>query len=567
MPATTAATFCATLVEEWVAAGVTHAVIAPGSRSTPLALALAESDGISVHVFHDERSAGFAALGIGSVTGVPAVALCTSGTATTHFHAAVVEAHQAHVPLIVCTADRPPELRDVGAPQTIDQTRLFGTAVRWFHDPGVPDDAVSGTWRSLAQRALSATVGIDPGPVHLNLPFREPLVGDPGPRPPIRNDHTRSARSWPTVVQISPDELQTLALTIDRPRGVVVAGRGAGSVEAIGALADRTGWPVLADPRNGCRGLPGAVCAFDDLLRHDRFARDHLPEVVVGLGEPPASKVLAQWIAGSGAEVVQVTEHPGVIDPAHVVGHRVLADPSAVCRALATMLTGATGTPWAARWRHAEATAQAAIGAVLGESDGLTEPGVARRLTGSVDTGSRLVVSSSMPIRDVEWYGAPGAGPAVHANRGANGIDGVLATAIGIALASRSATTLLIGDVAFLHDSSSLVALARRPVDLTIVVVDNDGGGIFSFLPQAALLPERRYEQLFGTPHGTDLVALAAAHGLAVEVAATGADLDRALAARAGVAPGTRVIVVRTDRAANVTVHQRIHDAVASALG
>ena len=568
MPVTTAATFCATLVDEWVEAGVRHAVIAPGSRSTPLAIALAESADLAVHVFHDERSAGFAALGIGRATGFPAVVLCTSGTAATHLHAAVVEAHLSHVPLLVCTADRPAELRDIGAPQTIDQTRLYGTAVRWFHDPGVPDEDAGASWRSLAQRAVAATMGLDPGPVHLNLPFREPLVGEPGALPAVRNDHAQSAFSWPSIPQLADGDLRLLARAIDRPRGVIVAGGGAGTIQSVGALSERTGWPVLADPRSGCRSLPSAVCAFDDLLRHDDFARDHRPEVVVGLGEPPASKLLAAWVAASSADVVQVSARPGVVDPAHVVHHRVIADPSLVCEALAEQLTGASGTPWAARWRHAEAAAQTAIVAELDRHPELTEPAVARRLTETLGVGTHLVVSSSMPIRDVEWYGAPGPGPSVHANRGANGIDGVVATAIGVALGSQAETTALIGDVAFLHDSSSLSALVRRPIDLTIVVVDNDGGGIFSFLPQAEALEAGRYEQLFGTPHGTDLAMLAAAHGLPVTTPGTCADLGEVLAARSrGGGAGPQVVVVRTDRAANVEVHRRIHAAVAAALG
>ncbi|MGD9702525.1 MAG: 2-succinyl-5-enolpyruvyl-6-hydroxy-3-cyclohexene-1-carboxylic-acid synthase [Acidimicrobiia bacterium] len=565
MSVTTAATFCATLVDEWVDAGLQHAVIAPGSRSTPLALALADASELQLHVFHDERAAAFAALGIGLATGRPAALLCTSGTAATHFHAAVVEAHQSHVPLLVCTADRPPELRDVGAPQTIDQTRLYGPVVRWFHDPGVPDEAASGAWRSLAQRAFGAATGVDPGPVHLNLPFRDPLVGEPGLLPAVRNEHAQTAFSWPTAPVVADGDLRLLARTVDRQRGVIVAGRGAGAPADVAALSEATGWPVLADPRSGCRGLASAVCAFDELLRHDDFARAHAPEVVVALGEPPASKVLAQWIAGSGAEIVQVSAHPGVVDPGHVVGHRVVCDPARVCSVLAGIMQGATGTPWAARWRHAEAAAQAAIASALSARAEPTEPAVARALTDELPRGSQLVVSSSMPVRDVEWYGSPRADIAVHANRGANGIDGVIATAIGIALATRLPTALLIGDIAFVHDSSALVGLAARSLDLTIVVVDNDGGGIFSFLPQAVSLPASRYELLFGTPHGTDLLALAAAHGLPATDVTSIDDLRREL--RTTGTGTTTVLRVRTDRAENVVVHDELHRAVAAALG
>ena len=566
MAVTAAATFCATLVDEWVEAGVTHAVVAPGSRSTPLAVALAASPDLEVHVVHDERAAAFVALGIGRATGRPAIVLCTSGTAAANFHPAVVEAHQSHIPLLVCTADRPPELRDVGAPQTIDQTRLYGPIVRWFHDPGVPDAAADETWRSLAQRAVSATTGIDPGPVHLNLPFREPLVGDPGELPPTRNGHARAAFSWPSGAAVAQAELRLLARTIDRQRGVIVAGKGAGAPDAVDALSAATGWPVLADPRSGCRGLPSAVCAFDALLRHEEFARAHTPQVVVALGEPPASKVLAQWIAGSGAEIVQVSAHPGVVDPAHVVAHRVAADPDDVCHALAGALTGATGTTWPARWRHAEGAAQVAIAAAVSGWQRPTEPGIARSVLSAAAPGTQIVLSSSMPVRDAEWYGPPRGDIEVHANRGANGIDGVIATATGIAIGSRRPTILLIGDIAFVHDSSSLVALSRREVDLTIVVVDNDGGGIFSFLPQASALPTDRYEQLFGTPHGTDVVALAAAHGLPAVDVPTIDDLSRTLTAPRTTA-GAHVLRLVTDRVENVGVHDDLHKAVIAALG
>jgi 2-succinyl-5-enolpyruvyl-6-hydroxy-3-cyclohexene-1-carboxylate synthase len=249
MTVTPSATFCATLVDEWVAAGVTAAMVAPGSRSTPVALALVGHPGVEVQVFHDERSAAFAALGYGLATGRPAVVLCSSGTAGTHFHAAVVEADLSSVPMIVITADRPAELRDVGAAQTIDQTHLFGHAVRWFHDPGVPADDNARTWRSLARRAFRASVDTRPGPVHLNLPFREPLVGEAGPLP--AGEPSPLVVSAPTA---SFDALDSLLPMLERQRGVIVVGRLAGGVPgdvaAIEALSNSTGWPVLAEPRS-----------------------------------------------------------------------------------------------------------------------------------------------------------------------------------------------------------------------------------------------------------------------------------------------------------------------------
>jgi 2-succinyl-5-enolpyruvyl-6-hydroxy-3-cyclohexene-1-carboxylate synthase len=562
MAVTPAATFCATLVEEWVGAGLTTAMVAPGSRSTPLALALADHPAISVHVFHDERTAGFAALGCGLMSGRPAIVLCSSGTAGTHFHAAVVEADLSGVPMLVVTADRPPELRDVGAAQTIDQTHLFGRAVRWYHDPGPPADEAARSWRSLGRRAYRATLDGRPGPVHLNLPFREPLVGEPGSLPAGRPPAPTSPATTASPID---GDLAVIAELLDRHRGVIVAGRGAGDPAAVAAFATAVQWPILAEPRSGLRSSPLAVLTADDLLRHPRFARDHTPEVVLHLGEPWASRIVNEWLAGAGARHVHVSAGVRPLDPNLVVDHWLAGPVDVILAGLGARLAGALGTPWLARWQHAEARARAALATVLDEPAALSEPGVARAFVATLDAipGARLVVSSSMPIRDVEWYTGPG-GLEVLSNRGANGIDGVVATAIGAALGTDSAgpTGVLVGDVAFLHDASSLTGLARRGLDLRIVVTDNDGGGIFSFLPQATSVPSERFEQLYGTPHGTDLVALAHAHGLVAAEASTFAELREAIGRS-----GPSVTVVRSDRRANVAVHDAIHRAVQAALG
>lgn len=571
------ATFCATLVDEWVRCGVAHAIVAPGSRSTPMALALAADPRIEVQVHHDERSAAFIALGVGLASGHPALVLTTSGTATAHLHPAVIEAHQACIPLIALTADRPPELQQVGAPQTVDQAHLYGRSVRWFADVGVPDAATAPTWRSLAARAVAeATTGpAGPGPVQLNLPFREPLVGEPGPLPAGRPDGAR----WHTTVgrRFAVDRRGTerLGQLLDADRGVIVAGEGAGEPEVVLALSAATGWPVLADPRSGVRaaaapeGAPGTVvAAFDAILRHGPTAGALRPEVVLRLGGPPASKELARWIAGAEAVVVGVDAHGRWFDPEHQAAHVLHADPTAVASALARIVGGREGgASWAAQWSSAEAAAQGAIDATLATEDLPTEPGVARTILDALPAGATLVVSSSMPVRDLEWYGSAG-DVRVLANRGANGIDGVVSTAIGAALVGRrtgAATAVLLGDVALLHDANALLGLAARELDLTIVAIDNDGGGIFSFLPQAEALPAERFEQLFGTPHGVDLSVLAAAHGLVTVEPAGAADVATAISACAG-AGGARLVRIATDRQANVALHRRIHEAVADAL-
>jgi len=557
--ATVQATFCATLVDEWARAGVRHAVVAPGSRSTPLALAVAADERVAVHVHHDERAAGFLALGIGLASGVPAIVLTTSGTAAVELHPAIVEASQAGVPLLVCTADRPPELQSVGAAQTIDQTHLYGRAVRWFTEPGVADDATRSTWRSLAARAVAEATGARPGPVHLNLAFREPLVAEAGELP----DGRAGGAPWHVATDGLPQVDTGIAEALTAERGVLVAGAGIATSWPVIELSERLGWPVLADPRSGCR-VPGpaSVAAFDALLRHGPFAEAHRPEVVVRLGHPPASKVLAQWLARSGA--CEIVVGGAWVDPDRTAGRVVRADPSRWCSAMTKALGDVrTDGEWRRSWVDADVRAQSAIDQTLGAHAEPTEPFVARTVV--AESAGTLVVASSMPVRDVEWYGGPRSGLRVLANRGANGIDGVVSTAVGAAMAGDGPVTALVGDIAFLHDSNALLGLADRRLPLTIVVVDNRGGGIFSFLPQASVLPADRFEQLFGTPHEVDIANLAAVHGVPAFTVPVAEGLRPALrASHAG--GGTYVVVVRTDRAANVGVHDEVHAAVAAAL-
>lgn len=547
------ATFCATLVDEWRRHGLRHAVVAPGSRSTPMVLALTERTDLEVHVFHDERSASFAALGVALATGVPAALLCTSGTASTHFHAAVVEAHQSGVPMLVLTADRPPELHGVGAPQTIEQTRLYGDAVRWFSDPGVPADEQRTTWRTVASEAWARATGDLPGPVHLNVQFREPLVGVAGELPTAQVIPSQSAM---------PVDVDGVVGLVDNVRGVIVAGNGVDEPHLVQALADATGWPVLADPLSGCQMLDAAVVRFDSVLRHTGFATDHRPEVVVQLGMPPASKVLAQWLGSSGATHVAVSPVGLVSDPNLVGARQVHAPIGAFCSQLLQEASVASDRIWLEGWLDADRIARAAIEAALGADQTLSEPGVARAITANVPAGGHLVVASSMPVRDVEWFGSPRSDITVHANRGANGIDGVIATAIGVAIGSGAPTVALLGDVAFCHDMSSLTALSARQLDLSIVVTDNDGGAIFSFLPQATTLPVDVFEQVFGTPHGTDIVEVARALGLRAYVAETAEVLAAAFDE-----PDTCVVRVMSNRKGNVDAHAELNAAVVTALG
>ena len=557
------ATYAATLVDEFLRSGVTDAVISPGSRSTPLALALAANEWVRVHVVLDERSAGFFAVGLGQASNRPPVVLTTSGTAAAELHPAVVEAHQAGVPLIVCTADRPPDLHHISAPQTIVQGGLYGQAVRWFAEPGVVEGIPVGSWRSLASRAVAeATAGVGgPGPVHLNLAFRDPLVAVGEALPEGRPDF----RAWHRAERAPATPSREFASELHGRRGVILAGRRCGRT-ALHHLAEALGWPVLADARSLARGGPNSVAASDELLRSDAFVAAHPVECVLRLGETPASKVTSQWLAGlDGAEQIVVDPYGRWADPERRGDVVIHADPTAFCAQLMDAVHPAP-EGWLDGWLTAESAAQAAIDGVLARHPEATEPGVARALTAGLDPDVSLFVSSSMPIRDVEWYGHPSSAHRVYSNRGANGIDGIVSSTLGVAAANPGAPTVaLLGDLAYLYDASALLGAQRRGVRCVFVVADNGGGGIFSFLPQATALPPERFEQLFGTPQDADLAALAAAHGVATTPIAALADLVPAVEAALG-RGGVHLVHVRTDRAANVALHDELHAAAGAAI-
>jgi 2-succinyl-5-enolpyruvyl-6-hydroxy-3-cyclohexene-1-carboxylate synthase len=504
------------------------------------------------------------------------------------------------------TADRPPELHDSGAPQTVHQVGLYGDTVRWEASPGVPELAAAPSWRSLASRSvLDARGGAHrPGPVHLNLAFREPLLGSAdrvlgpmdlglGSAPEEdrgAQDADRAALSlvrkgrpggapWHQLRarqdEIPPSEIVQM-LAEAGERGLVVAGGGGGSgagavgADAVAELSAATGWPVMASPLSACR-LPGAIGAADALLRSP-VVQGWQPDVVVRLGAPWASRVINEWLAALSCTQVLVDPWGVWAAPDHAPGEVVVTGPSGLCRAVAKAVRekaggrGGSNSDWARRWSLAESAAQDAIGDALAREGALTEPGIARALVDAVPAGGTLVVSSSMPIRDVEWWGRPRGGLAVVANRGVNGIDGVLSTAFGLATSGNSGpVTALLGDLAFLYDAGALLGAAGAVVDLDVVVVDNDGGGIFNFLPQSGAQPPARFERLWGTPHGADLIAIARGYGVTVEEVPDLASLASAVA-EGGRGKGFRVFVARTDRAGNVAVHRRLHTAVGAAV-
>jgi 2-succinyl-5-enolpyruvyl-6-hydroxy-3-cyclohexene-1-carboxylate synthase len=563
--ATTA--FARTLVDEWVRHGITDACLAPGSRSAPLALAFAADDRVQLHVHLDERSAAFYALGLARATGRPAPVLCTSGTAAANFHPAVLEAHHARVPMVVCTADRPPELRDTGAGQTVDQRGLFGDAVRWFHEAEVPSDrpGAGATWRALASRAVAEATGPVAGPVHLDLPFREPLVptGDPLVDAPGRSDDRPWTASAPGVRAPSVEMLDALAhLVADRPRGLVVAGWGAGVRPATALrFAAAAGWPVLADPLSNLR-VEGTVATYDPLLRATEFAAAHRPEVVLRIGGPTTNKPLVQWLDPSVDQVL-VDPEGGWLDPLHAVSGRMVADPELLLAALADAIDVLVDDEWVDTWSRADERARRVVDDLVDGWDEPFEGRIARDVVRSLPPGTALVVASSMPVRDVESFACPRDGVTFFANRGVNGIDGFVSTTLGVAAGAKGPTVALVGDLCFLHDTNGLLGAHDRGVDATFVVVDNGGGGIFSFLPQADL-PEH-FEALFGTPQPVELGALAAVHGIPVREVEVASALESAVG-DAVADGGVQVVRVHTDRADNVTRHREVWAAVADSL-
>ena len=541
------------VVDDLVRFGMEHACVSPGSRSTPIALALARHPSVRLHVHLDERASGFFALGVAKATGRPVAVATTSGTATAELLPAVVEASMSRETLVLLTADRPPELRGVGANQTIDQIRLFGSYVREFIDAPVPGDGPDEEgWHDLVVELTKASMGWPPGPVHLNLPFREPLVGadvELPASPPSRTEHSRSADP-------GPEELAALKREFGSNAGVIVAGS-MREVPDLPRLARRAGWPLLAEP-TGLR-KPGSLTAGPFLLANSKFLEAHVPEVVVQFGAAPTSRVGLELVRRASRLVIVDQDHL-VADPHRKASLSVRAEPHAFVAELAEELPSAEGS-WLSDWLDADAVARSAIDALLDEWDEPFEGRIARDVAASAPDGSVLVVGSSMPVRDLDAYMAPRTGLGVLANRGASGIDGFISTALGVA-ATGVPTTALCGDLTLLYDVGSLLWSTRRGLDCVFVVPNNDGGAIFSFLPQREL-PE--FEELFATPHGLDLGAVCRAAGAGHTLVERANDLIPAIE-RARDRGGVHVVEVPTDRERNVEHHAAVNEAVAVAL-
>ena len=571
---------------ELVAAGVRDAVICPGSRSAPLALALRATPGLRVRVLLDERAAGYFALGMARTSRRPVVLLATSGTATVEFSPAVVEARLSRVPLVVLTADRPAELRDRGAPQTIDQGHLYGRAAKWYTELPLLDDdpATAAHVRSVAGRAVATAAAGPAGPVQVNVPFREPLLPDGR----LTGDQSRAPAVAFTSVVTGRRTLGSDA--VDRLAGRIgVAGRGlilAGPDDdpdlpaALAALADATGFPILADPLSGLRAGPHdrrmVIARGDQLCRPGPWIAAHVPDMVIRTGAMPTSKPIVQLLERTRPDLIVLDGDDGWRESALLPATFVHADPAATARVLTARLGGgwAGDTEWGSDWRIADDAASEAMDAWLAALDEPFEGAPFPALAAALADGGVLWAGNSMPVRDLDgWLPSTDRAITVRSNRGANGIDGVVSAALGSAAATADAgggpVALVVGDLSFLHDLNALVAARLHGLSATIVLVNNDGGGIFSFLPQASAdlpdagLPEH-YEELFGTPHGIDVGPIVTALGgehRRVDVAT----LCPEIAGSVG-QPGVQVLELRTDRVRNVELHGEVAALVASAL-
>ena len=574
-------------VAELVAAGVRDAVVCPGSRSTPLALALRTAPGLRVRVLYDERAAGFFALSMARTSRRPVVLLATSGTAVVNFAPAVVEAQLSRVPLVVLTADRPAELRDRGAPQTIDQDHLYGRAAKWFAELPLLDGepATLAHWRWVAGRAVAVTAEGPAGPVQVNVPFREPLLPDGplatvGAEPPA-GPFAAAILGRRTLDDAALDDLAARLAAAER--GLIVAGPDDDPAlpAALAGLAQVTGFPILADPLSGLRTGPHdrthVIVRGDQLARPSAWIDAHGPDLVIRTGAMPTSRPIVELLAHARPELLVLDGDGGWRESALLPATFVHADPFDTATRLAERLA-ARGrakprTAWTSDWTRAERVAGAAMDAWLAALEEPFEGSPYSALAAALPDDGVLWTSSSMPVRDLDaWLPSTDRAITVRANRGANGIDGVVSTAMGSAAVVDGPVALVIGDIAFLHDLNALVAARLHDLSATIVLVNNDGGGIFSFLPQAqpaAVVPgtglPEHYEELFGTPHGIDVGPIVTSLGGEHHFVTDGTTLDAAVRDSVG-RPGVRVLELRTDRARNVVLHREVAGVVAASL-
>lgn len=632
-------------VDELRRSGLRHAVICPGSRSTPLALTFASVPAIRSWMHVDERSAAFFALGLAKQLNEPVALLCTSGTATANFFPAIVEAHLTHVPLLVLTSDRPPELRDCGAPQAIDQQHLYGTHVKWFMETALPEanNEALRYIRTLACRAFAQSRALPAGPVHLNMPFREPLTPAPISDQPLLPAEKRDPVAWQgrdddspytqvhaSAQQLVPhDALRDLAKTIDtHPRGLILVGPQTDHtlVKPLLQLARATGYPILADPLSQLRGTHQddrlLILSYDAFLRSEHFVAQYVPQLVLRFGAMPTSKPVLLYLKrhASNCQQVIIDPHHGWEEPTQFAAQFFYTEIANFCSQLSELLGPSpryaqetSGAPlpsnsghsntqreitdqtstfnafvypdnakewsvtprqqtqeervvWARAWQETDQVTRQALSRAITDLPDLFEGRVFTELAELLPAGTLFYVGNSMPVRDMDTF----FWPRMHdlrclGNRGANGIDGVVSSALGASAATipGGRTVLVIGDLSFFHDLNGLLAAHLHALNLVIVLIHNDGGGIFSFLPQAAY-PEH-FERLFGTPTGLHFRPVVEMYGGTFEHITSWDYFENAL--QTGLAEGRlHVLEIPTERESNVMMHRQLWQVVDRAL-
>jgi 2-succinyl-5-enolpyruvyl-6-hydroxy-3-cyclohexene-1-carboxylate synthase len=570
-----------TLIDSFAAAGVRAAVLSPGARSGPLAVALDEQPAIRTYVVTDERSAAFFALGIAREAELPPLLVCTSGTAAANYTPAIAEASLAEVPLLVITADRPPEARGFGAAQTIRQSGLFERHARASREAAVPcaDGPPARYYRSLAASVYANALAEPRGPVHVNIPFREPLLPIPlPPRDDGASDNTERLQLSIGEIRLASERIEELTARLcSVERGLIVCGpssRPRSAHAAVGELARRTGWLVLADPLSGLRGCEAIenllVEPHEVLLRNEEFRERQRPDLVLRFGSLPTSKGLQRALDAWQCEHVLFTSPGEWPDPQWLATEVLVCDPLMAAADVAAALArcgvreSSADGEWRKSWRDAAKRAQASLAQGLGAAPPTCEARAARDLLRALPEGSVLVVGNSMPVRDVDVFCSSFRPDlTLLGNRGANGIDGLLSTALGAAASSGAPTAVLLGDLSFLHDVGALQLAARHSVPLLIVVIDNDGGGIFQSLPCAEL--GETFERCFVTPHGLDLLHAAKLGRFDTACVAGDGDLARAVADWAA-KPRALIVNVACDRRESTAVRDRLIAGAASSV-
>ena len=561
------------IAAELARSGVSTVVISPGSRSTPLTVGCDEHDDLQTISALDERSAAYFALGRARRTGDVTPLICTSGTAAANYHPAVIEASEGRVPLLVLTADRPPELRDSGANQTVDQEKLYGDAVRWYKD--LPEPAAEErTLRSLRTdicRAVGTAEGTPAGPVHLNVPVKKPLEPTPvdGDVPADLSQLAAMGRGSdePFVSrttghpQLDDQELRKLAEELSVDRGLIVAGPADPpgiTAESVTAFSHATGFPILADPLSGLR-FGGHTRVAPVIGGYDGYVNTAVteswpdPEVVVRLGASPTSKPLRKYLAETDARQLVVDPAGAWREAEFTATDLVVADPDRLCGQLSQVIRSGGSSAWRDRWTAADA----AHSEVVDERrETLFEGGILADVVDETPDPSTVVVSNSMPVRDLDRFGGVGTTSITAiGNRGASGIDGVVSTALGAAHGTTDHVTLVVGDLAYYHDMNGLAAIQRADVEVTVVLVNNDGGGIFHMLPIEEFEPP--FTRQFKTPHGMDFEPTGEIYGLGYRQVDDRAAFRDAYS-EAVAAGGSQVIEVQTDAEASHAVREQL---------